>query len=130
MKERRRSARLQLRADMRAKINTVQPSRIIDISLHGIQLETTRGLQRRMEYRLTVPTPEGPLQLRATVRHCCLTALRREDDAPGAKNPTAEASPVYRAGLEFVDVTSEQRGVLQRYFSARDGRPEMLAARP
>jgi hypothetical protein len=111
--ERRRSARFRPQTEMFARLKSVLPARIVDLSLHGVQVEVTQSLQRRAELRFSLPTPEGDLVLRAAVRRCSLTGLR--------PIPGGERAPVYTAGLEFVEMTNEQQEVLRRVWSGLQG---------
>src|SRR5262245_45070484 len=101
--DRRRSPRYQPSLEMYGRIKSGLPARILDISLHGVQLEVGQSLQRRAEYRFSLPTSDGTLVLRACVRRCSLTGLRKPE------LPGGESQPVYRAGLEFVEVGPEQQ---------------------
>jgi c-di-GMP-binding flagellar brake protein YcgR len=109
--ERRRSPRYRPHTEVYGRLKSVLPARILDISLHGAQVEVSQSLQRRAEVRFSLPTPEGDLLLHALVRRCSLTGLRKAEHAEG------ESVTVYRAGLEFVNLSQEQNEALKRYWS-------------
>ena len=118
--ERRKSARRRPKKDIFGRLKSVLPARVVDLSMHGAQVEVSQSLQRRTEVRFSLSTlEEGELHLRAAVRRCSLTGLR-DGDAPGG-----DRVPVYTAGLEFVDVSAEQLEALRRVWARLDSGPPL-----
>jgi hypothetical protein len=120
MQDRRRSVRHEPSEELIGELRLSLPAKILDVSVHGIQLEVPQALQRRSEYRLSIPTPDGVAQVRAVVRRCTLANVRppRQDESEAlalAAGPQ-EPIPVYRAGLEFLDVSAEHEALLRRHY--------------
>jgi hypothetical protein len=131
MPEKRRSVRFRPSGALYGRVKSV-PAKVVDISLHGAQVELCQSLPRRAEYRLVLPAPEGSLELRAVVRRCMLTDLKRAGEAAQeAHLPRLKAGDgltIYRAGLEFMELQPEQLAVLERTCAEQEGcRPSLEA---
>lgn len=74
----------------------MEPARIIDLSRHGTRLEVRSGLAPASVCRLSLPTAEGEISVRATVRRC------------RAAQPPDGAGLVFDAGLEFDSLQPHQ----------------------
>jgi hypothetical protein len=107
MQERRRSPRVDATTEIMGRVKATLPVRLIDLSVLGAQLESSTGLPPAGEVDLWLPTPHGELQLRAGVR--------RSRALAGPKGL------VFRAGVEFVDLTDTQSEWLAAAVAAMRG---------
>jgi len=110
MHERRRSPRVPVRDEVFGRVKATLPVRLVDLSAHGAQLEASTGLPPAGEIDLWLPSKHGELRLRAAVRRCRATA--------GARGL------VFRAGVEFMDVSETQREQLIGILATLGGEPE------
>jgi len=102
MDERRRFPRLSAPSEVFGRVKTAIPARIVDISEGGVQLELTGALSPASECRIMVPTTLGERYLQARVCRCKAQAVAVEGGS----------RLVFRAGLEFVDLSDEDRGAI------------------
>jgi len=110
MQERRRSPRIPVRDEVFGRVKATLPVRLVDLSAHGAQLEASTGLPPAGEIDLWLPSKRGDLRLRAAVRRCRATAGPR--------------GLVFRAGVEFMDVSEAQREHLIEILAMLGGEPE------
>lgn len=81
-----------------------------DISLDGIRVTTQRGLKPAAEYRVRVWHDAGSVTLKGSVAWCVLGSSHLK--------ASGERTPVYSAGIRFLDCTPENRTVLRRLINA------------
>jgi hypothetical protein len=93
--ERRRTGRFQPEEALYGRVRMALPAKILDISPHGARVEVASALRPTAECDVAVPAGAGELRLRARVVRC--RAL--------AGNPSETGGIVFRAGLEFVNVS-------------------------
>ncbi len=109
MNDRRRSERLAAGENFFGRVKATVPARILDLSRHGVQVEIPSSLRPAVECDISVPTAEGDLRLRAKVQRCRAASMTsREGD---------ERHLVFRAGLEFVDVSPRAIRALEETLS-------------
>lgn len=70
---------------------------MVDVSPRGARLELTTALNPRSEFSISLPLSDRIVRIRARVVHCRLTGL-----STGGRG----GQPIYRAGVEFLDVDS------------------------
>ena len=90
--DRRRSPRLDVDAELTGHIKPTMAVKILNISEHGILIESPVGLPPAGMCEVTVKAPSGPKVIRARVARCRLK-MAKQDDGFMAR--------VYHAGLEF-----------------------------
>jgi len=81
-----------------------------DISLDGIRVTTQRGLAPAAEYRVRVWHDSGSVTLKGAVAWCILGSSNLKS--------SGERTPVYSAGIRFLDCTPEDRTILRRLINA------------
>lgn len=107
---------------MFGRVKATVPARILDLSRHGIQVEIPSALRPAVECDISVPTAEGDLRLRAKVRRCRAASMSaREGD---------ERHLVFRAGLEFVEVSPHAIRALEQTLTGLVKAQEPAAADP
>jgi hypothetical protein len=104
MLERRRSERVTPGQDIYARIKSSIPVRIVDVSQHGMQVESTAALPPSGECDIWLPTNGGDVRMRIRVQRCRARFVDSEDGFRGL---------VYQAGIEFVEVDDEAHVALE-----------------
>jgi len=90
MIERRRSQRVVPPNPLFGTVRAAESARVVDLSVHGAQVEVPMPLRPATECSVTLPSGDGPLRVRAHIHRC------RAILAGGG------GGMAYRAGLEFV----------------------------
>jgi c-di-GMP-binding flagellar brake protein YcgR len=103
MLERRRSERFSPDQDIYARIKSSIPVRIVDVSRHGMQVESTSALPPSGECDIWLPTNDGDVRMRIRVQRCRARFVQSEDGFRGL---------VYQAGIEFLEVSDAARSAL------------------
>jgi len=80
---------------------------VLNISLDGVAVETTRRLELNRDYTFKVRYKDTSLDLKGRVVWAVLISKEKKD--------TVAFAPVYRAGIKFANVSSEKAGLLQRF---------------
>jgi hypothetical protein len=93
MSERRRSPRFRVTSEIEGRIKTTLKVRVVDLSKHGMRVESATGLPPNGICEITVLAPTGEKKLRAHVRRCRAQMVQANGGV----------SIVYHAGLEFED---------------------------
>ena len=101
MKERRRCQRMEPPYRITATVRAAERSRVLDLSPHGVLLETSVPLAPSSVCAHTLSLTIGELRLRAVVRSC-----RTAVDAAGRRL-------VFDVGFEFLSLETHQRKVLE-----------------
>lgn len=114
--ERRSVPRLELPQPISAKIKAALPARILDISSQGVQLELTTCLRPNVGCDLRIQLGDGDIHVRAVVRRCKAWGF--------ALDEKAQRVLVYRAGMEFEDVSPEVMARLTAEFLFKLQPPE------
>ncbi len=96
--ERRRAVRHEVEADATVGIRSSQSVRVIDISVGGALLASTRPAPVGTRGRLTISIAGNPLAAEVEIR--------RVVESPDHTN--------FRLGARFLDITNEQRDVIER----------------
>ena len=91
-KDRRRSERLEVNDGITGRIKPTMEVRIVNISQHGILIESPCGLPPAGMCELTVESPNGPKVIRAKVARCRAQMVKQEDGSVAIR---------FHAGLEF-----------------------------
>jgi hypothetical protein len=89
-------------------------ARILDISSGGLRVEVGSALRPSAECDVAIPVAGQELRLRARVLRC--RAL--------AGSPTQTGSLVFRAGLEFVNLTVEAERAIESAYGSGVATPE------
>ena len=103
MSERRRSQRFTADQEIYARIKSSIPVRIIDVSQHGMRVESSSAVPPTGACDLWVPGDEGDVKLKVRVQRCRARFEQGNDGGPGL---------VYQAGLEFLEMDESARGAL------------------
>ena len=91
-KERRRSPRLDVNKGIKGRIKPTMEVRIVNISQHGMLIESPCGLPPAGMCELTVETPNGPRVIRGRVARCRAQMVKQDDGKVAIR---------FHAGLEF-----------------------------
>lgn len=103
MHERRRSQRHSPNQDIFARIKSSIPVRIIDVSWHGMKVESTSALPPSGECDIWLPSDGGDVKTRIHV-HRCRARFVQTEDFNGL---------MYQAGVEFLDMDANSREALE-----------------
>ena len=98
MEQRRRSRRAVPTSEVTTMVAGNRPARVVDISPDGALLELATALSPGSESSLSVPLPDGAVQLKIRVTRCRLT---------GQSRAGPDRHLIYRAGVKFLDVDSQ-----------------------
>ena len=91
-KERRRSQRLDVNEGITGRIRPTMEVRILNISQHGMLIESPCGLPPAGMCELTVESPSGPKVIRGRVARCRAQMVKQDDGKVAIR---------FHAGLEF-----------------------------
>ena len=91
-KERRRSQRLDVNEGIKGRIRPTMEVRIVNISQHGMLIESPCGLPPAGMCELTVESPNGPKVIRGRVARCRAQMVKQDDGKVAIR---------FHAGLEF-----------------------------
>ncbi len=103
MLDRRRSQRFSPEQDIYARIKSSIPVRIVDVSQHGMQVESTSALPPSGECDIWLPTDGGDVKMRIRVQRCRARFVQSQEGYRGL---------VYQAGLEFLEMSEPARSAL------------------
>jgi hypothetical protein len=90
--ERRRHKRLIVRGIQKNVLHSLK-TKIINISVDGVAIETTKKLERNKEYDLRINHGGNALRLRGCVIWSVLTRIEKKE--------SGDIIPVYKAGVKF-----------------------------
>jgi hypothetical protein len=97
-KDRRRSKRLDVNKGVVGRIKPTMEVRIINISQHGMLIESPCGLPPAGICEVTVEAPSGPRLIKARVARCRAQMVKKDDGSVAIR---------FHAGLEFPDDLAE-----------------------
>ena len=100
--DRRRSQRFDLETEIKGKVRPSAEVTILNLSEHGMLIETPFGLPPSGTCELTVKAPSGPKVIRARVARCKAKMVKKDDGS---------VSIVFHAGLEFDESFAEGQEV-------------------
>jgi hypothetical protein len=104
MLERRRSPRYEPEGEVYARIKSSIPVRIVDVSEHGMQVESSSALPPAGQCDIWLPAADGDVRMRVRVQRCRARFMKSESgDSRGL---------VYFAGIEFLEVDAAARSAL------------------
>ncbi len=103
MNERRRSPRYVADQEIYARIKSSIPVRIIDVSTHGMMVESSSAVPPVGACDLWVPGTEGDVKLRVRVQRSRAQFVAGDGQSNGL---------VYRSGLEFLEMDASARSAL------------------
>ncbi len=89
---RRRSERFDLDSEVTGRIRPSTEVKVLNLSEHGMLIETPFGLPPKGTCELTVKAPSGPKTIRAKVARCRANMVKKDD---------GKISMLFHAGLEF-----------------------------
>ena len=98
MNERRRSPRYEVDRGITGHLKPTIEVRVVDISEHGLMIESPSGLPPAGICELTINTPKGTIKIRARVARCRAQMVRHK---------AGKVSVRFHAGLEFLDDFAE-----------------------
>jgi c-di-GMP-binding flagellar brake protein YcgR len=111
--ERRRESRLRILGALQGDVTIVQPVRIIDISEGGASVEVERALALESLHDVRLALNERSAIVKARVAYCRISDIWPDH-------------VIYRAGLEFVEVSPHAREAIAAYIAetavSRQGR--------
>jgi len=88
----RRSPRFDVNEELTGHIKPTVKIKVLDLSEHGVRIESPAALRPAEMCEVTVKAPNGPVVLRARVARCRLNMVKQDDGS---------IARVYHAGLEF-----------------------------
>jgi hypothetical protein len=97
-KDRRRSPRLAVNDGVTGRIKPTMEVRILDISEHGMLIESPCGLHPAGKCELTVETPGGKRVIKGRVARCRAQMVQQDDGSSAIR---------FRAGIEFPEDVCE-----------------------
>jgi len=98
----RRSPRFDVDAEIVGHIKPTVAVKILDISEHGVRIESPAALAPAELCQVTVNAPAGTVVLSTRVARCRLNMVTQDDGS---------VARVYHAGLEFTDDFTESKEV-------------------
>ena len=104
MRERRRSPRYQADLEIYARIKSSIPVRIVDVSGHGMMVESSSAVPPAGACDLWVPGDNGDVKLRVRVQRSRAQFVNGVNGGRGL---------VYRSGLEFLEIDEAARAALE-----------------
>ncbi len=93
-KDRRRSQRFEVNQELAGQIKPTMTVRVLNISEHGLLIESPIGLPLTGTWNVTVKAPSGPKIIRARVARCRLKMVMQDDGS---------VARVYHTGLDFTE---------------------------
>jgi len=107
-KDRRRSQRLEVNDGIKGRIKPTMEVRILNISQHGMLLESPCGLPPKGICELTIEASDGPRVIKARVARCRAQMVKQDDGSVAIRFHTGLDFPEELAeGLEVQDLISE-----------------------
>ena len=107
-KNRRRSERLAVSDGVKGRIKPTMEVRILNISQHGMLLESPCGLPPKGICELTIEAPSGPRLIKARVARCRAQMVKQDDGNVSIRFHTGLDFPEELAeGLEVQELISE-----------------------
>ena len=97
-KDRRRSKRLDVNEGIKGRIKPTMEVKIVNISQHGMLIESPCGLPPAGMCELTVEGPSGPRLIKARVARCRAQMVKKDDGTVAIR---------FHAGLEFPEDLAE-----------------------
>ncbi len=98
----RRSPRFDVNAELTGQIKPTVKITILDISEHGIRIESPAALRPAEVCEVTVKAPSGTVILHGRVARCRLNMVKQDDGS---------IARVYHAGLEFSEDDCESEDI-------------------
>ena len=98
MDERRRSQRFDVTKEVKGRIKPTMEVRVLNISKHGMLIESPCGLPPAGMCEITVEAPSGPRVIRARVARCRAQMVKKDDGKVAIR---------FHAGLEFPEDLAE-----------------------
>ena len=95
MLDRRRSPRFTAPDEIYARIKSSIPVRIVDVSQHGMQVESSSALPPAGQCDIWLPAGDGDVRMRIRVQRCRARFVQRQDGLGGL---------IYHAGIEFMEI--------------------------
>ena len=117
----RRSPRFDVEAELVGHIKPTVAVKILDISEHGVRIESSASLAPAELCQVTVNAPAGTVVLSTRVARCRLKMVTQDDGSIGR---------VYHAGLEFTDDFTESKEVkalISEVCTVKDEEPAEVA---
>ena len=97
-KDRRRSERLEVSDGIKGRIKPTMEVRILNISQHGMLIESPCGLPPAGICEVTIEAPGGPRLIKARVARCRAQMVKQDDGGVAIR---------FHAGLEFPEDLAE-----------------------
>jgi hypothetical protein len=97
-KDRRRSPRLEVKDGVKGRIKPTMDVRIINISEHGMLIDSPCGLHPAGKCELTVETPAGTRVIKGRVARCRAQMVKQDDGNVAMR---------FYAGIEFPEDVAE-----------------------
>lgn len=113
-RERRKRPRVSVHGEVQGRIHTSSSAPILDLSETGALLEVSSVLRPGSIYALRLPIgPEGVLNLRSRVVRSYVHGFQPQKGG--------ETLVRYRAAVEFIDVSSQDRALLRSHLDGLEG---------
>lgn len=104
MEDRRRSQRFEPPGEVYARIKSSIPVRIVDVSEHGMQVESSSALPPAGQCDIWLPADSGDVRMKIRVQRCRARFVQRGEGVGGGL--------IYQAGIEFLEVDEAARAAL------------------
>jgi hypothetical protein len=117
----RRSPRFDVDAELTGHIKPTVAVKILDISEHGVRIESPAALAPAELCQVTVNAPAGTVVLSTRVARCRLKMVKHDDGS---------VARVYHAGLQFTDDSIESKEVkalMSEICTVKDEEPAEVA---
>jgi hypothetical protein len=115
MRERRRSKRYEADQDIYARIKSSIPVKIIDVSSHGMKVESTSAVPPLGSCDLWIPGDDGDVKLKVRVQRSRAQFVAGENGSNGL---------VYQSGLEILEMDDTARDALASILKQLGGQLE------
>lgn len=102
--ERRREERLRILGTLPGDVTIVEPVRIVDISQHGASVELERSLALESLHDFRLALGDRTAIVKARVAYCRVSDIWPDH-------------VIYRAGLEFLDLSSRVHDAIAAYIA-------------
>ena len=102
--ERRRESRLRILGTLQGDVTIVQPVRVVDISPGGASVEIERALALESLHDFRLALGERTAVVKARVAYCRISDIWPDH-------------VIYRAGLEFIEVSSHASVAIAAYIA-------------
>jgi hypothetical protein len=106
----RAAGRKRIDQQVTGEVTVYQPMSVLDVSEHGIQVETAVPLQNDSLHDFRIPLGDHAVVLKGRVAYCHVGHLE-------------DGSIHYRSGIEFIEPPPHALSVIRDFLADRDAQP-------